>query len=243
MFNLKKYAESIEQVSSVLIIEDDRMVSTLLKASLEKSGFIAHQVFRGDHAQDAMGRFQPDVVVLDLNLPGLDGFHVCHQIRSYFKGPIVVLTASDIETEQITAFNLGADDYLVKPISPAILQVRIESLLRRQPIQSNNVIAKMFRVGDVALYPEANKCQVNGKGIRLSSFEFKLLALLLRNVGRVMTRDSIYNLLLGREYNGIERTVDVRISKLRDKLTTEGMKKTKIETVWGRGYVLNEIAA
>ena len=97
-----------------------------------------------------------------------------------------------------------------------------------------------FRVGDVELNPQSNSCKVQGKTVKLSSFEFQLLALLLRNAGRVMTRDTIYNVLLGREYNGSERTVDVRISRLRDKLLSQGMEKTLIETVWGKGYILKE---
>ncbi len=131
----------------------------------------------------------------------------------------------------------------MKPVAPNVLKVRIQALFRRQPMQDNVQAPNVFQVGDVALYPQANKCHVQGKGIRLSSFEFQLLALLLRNVGRVMTRDSIYNLLLGREYNGSERTVDVRISHLRENLISEGMQQTIIETVWGKGYILNEIAA
>jgi len=95
----------------------------------------------------------------------------------------------------------------------------------------------------LGIYPQANKCEINGNSIRLSSFEFQLLALLTRNAGRVMTRDAIYDVLLNRQYNGVERTVDVRISKLRDKLLNEGMTHVRIETVWGKGYILNEVAA
>jgi DNA-binding response OmpR family regulator len=243
MFGANMKATVTKKINTVLLIEDDKMVSTLIKSYLEKSGYNVEQAFRGDTALDKLNKHQPDIVVLDIGLPGVDGFQVCHQIREVYNGPVLILTACAQDKEQITAFNLGADDYIVKPVAPGVLQVRLEALLRRQPIQDSMRSPNVFQVGDISLFPQANKCEVKEKRISLSSFEFQLLALLLRNAGRVMTRNSIYNILLGREYNGTERTVDVRISKLRDKLLTEGMDQTKIETVWGKGYILNEIAA
>jgi DNA-binding response OmpR family regulator len=218
------------------------MVSNLIKSFLEKSNFIVQQVFRGDLAREATTKFQPDIVILDIGLPKLDGFHVCHELREVYDEPIVVLTARETDEEQINAFKLGADDFIVKPVSPGVLKVRLEAMLRRKPSKIERPL-HAFRVGNIALFPQANKCEVDDKLVRLSSFEFQLLALLLRNVGRVMTRDAIYSVLLGREYNGVERTVDVRISKLRDKLINEGMKCARIETVWGKGYILNETAS
>lgn len=232
---------SIKKVNSILLVEDDRMVSSLIKSSLNKSGFMVHQVYRGDQVIEAIAKNMPDMIVLDLGLPGLNGFKICEEARKIFKGPIIVLTAQAEEEQQVRAFNLGADDYIIKPVSHNILRVRIESLLRRQPKQNELEVKHHFHVGDIDIYPQANRCLVDNKAIQLSSFEFKLLCLLMRNEGRVMSRDSMYSLLLGREYNGSERTVDVRISKLRDKLTSEGMCKTKIETVWGVGYILNEV--
>ena len=240
MFDINK---RLNKVKTVLLVEDDRMISMLTKATLEKEGLIVHQCFRGDTVIQGLGKHQPDMVLLDIGLPGLDGFHVCHKIREVYFGPIIVITGREKEQEQIMAFNLGADDYIIKPISPNLLKARIQALFRRQPLQNNAQTPNVFQVGDIELNPQANKCNVQGISIKLSSFEFQLLALLLRNVGRVMTRDSIYNLLLGREYNGTERTVDVRISRLRDKLLSVGMQQTIIETVWGKGYVLNEKAA
>ncbi|NQZ21518.1 MAG: response regulator transcription factor [Colwellia sp.] len=243
MFNVAQHNPKAKKISTILLIEDDRMVSTLIKSYLEKSGFVVHQALRKDFELETVSKHQPDLVILDIGLPGIDGLQVCQQVREVYDGPITILSGCDQDKEQITAFQLGADDYIVKPVAPGVLKVRIEALLRRQPLQDNLRSPSIFRVGDITLFPQANKCEVKEKRVSLSSFEFQLLALLLRNAGRVMTRDAIYNLLLGREYNGTERTVDVRISKLRDKLMTEGMVKTKIETVWGKGYILNEIAA
>jgi len=243
MFNLAQYNSKAKNRSTILLIEDDRMVSTLIKSYLEKSGFVVYQALREDFEIGSVAKHQPDLVILDIGSPEVDGLQVCHQVREVYDGPITILSGRDQDNDQITAFKLGADDYILKPVAPGVLKVRVEALLRRQPLQDNLRSPSIFRVGDITLFPQANKCEVKEKKVSLSSFEFQLLALLLRNAGRVMTRDAIYNLLLGREYNGTERTVDVRISKLRDKLMTEGMVKTKIETVWGKGYILNEIAA
>jgi DNA-binding response OmpR family regulator len=241
MFGLRKEIPIESSLKKILLIEDDRMVSNLIKSFLEKSNFVVHQVFTGDLARDAIGQFKPDLVILDIGLPKLDGFHVCHELREIYDEPIIVLTARDSDEEQISAFKLGADDFITKPVSPKVLKVRLDAMLRRKPAKEERP-ARAFTVGNVMLYPQAHKCEIAGNIIRLSSFEFQLLALLLRNVGRVMTRDAIYNVLLNREYNGVERTVDVRISKLRDKLISEGMKCARIETVWGKGYILNETA-
>lgn len=241
MFGLKKETPVESNMKKILLIEDDRMVSNLIKSFLEKSNFIVHQVFRGDLARDAIGQFKPDLVILDIGLPKLDGFHVCHELREVYDEPIIVLTARETDEEQISAFKLGADDFITKPVSPNVLKVRLDAMLRRKPAKEERPL-HAIRVGNIALYPQANKCEIDGRPIRLSSFEFQLLALLLRNVGRVMTRDAIYNVLLNREYNGVERTVDVRISKLRDKLINDGMQCARIETVWGKGYILNETA-
>lgn len=230
-----------KKIRTILLVEDDRMVSSLIKSSLEKSGYMVSQIYRGDKVLEEIAKNKPDLILLDLGLPGLNGFHVCQQARETFKGPIIILSAKSHEDEQLLAFNLGADDYIIKPVTHSILKVRIEALLRRQPIQNIVETHLCLKAGDIELFPQANKCLVNKNELHLSSFEFKLLGLLLRNVGRVMSRDSIYSLLMGREYNGVERTVDVRISKLRDKLTTQGMLKAKIETVWGAGYILNEL--
>ncbi|WP_085298322.1 response regulator transcription factor [Cognaticolwellia mytili] len=241
MFALKEDILVESRMKKILIIEDDRMVSNLIKSFLEKSNFIVQQVFSGDVAREAIGKYQPDLVILDLGLPKLDGLQVCHELREIYDEPIVVLTVCETDEEQISAFKLGADDFIIKPVSPKVLKVRLDAMLRRKPAKEARPLYAL-RVGNIALYPQANKCEVDGIRIHLSSLEFQLLALLLRNVGRVMTRDVIYSVLLKREYNGVERTVDVRISKLRDKLINEGMKSARIETVWSKGYILNERA-
>ena len=242
MFRAQHQSPRKKVDQTILLIEDDRMVSSLIKSYLEKDGYQVHPCYRGDAAYEHMTKSKPALIVLDIGLPGLDGFQVCQRLREGFQGPIMMLTAQAHDKEQVTAFNLGADDYLVKPVSPSVLKVRIQGLLRRQPAQNVEQLPSVFQVGDLSVYPNANKCHVQGKRIKLSTFEFQLITFLIRNVGRVMTRDSIYSSLLGRQYNGSERTVDVRISRLRDKLIRQGMERAIIETVWGKGYILNELS-
>ena len=232
-----------EGASEILLVEDDQMISNLLKSYLEKLGYVVYQTFRGDLAKQSVIDHQPDLILLDIGLPGVDGIKVCHELREIFSGPIMMLTSHDSVDEEVMAFNVGADDFLKKPVAPKVLKVRVEALFRRQPSQTLIQAMDKVQVGDITLYPSSQKCQINDKGIQLSTFEFRLLGLLLRNVGKVMSRDSIYTALLGRHYNGEERTVDVRVSRLREKLANVGVEQAKIETVWGRGYILNEVAA
>ena len=231
---------SNKRVSSVLLIEHDRMISALLKSSFEKQGYIVYQTMLGEQAKIAMMKHQPDMVVISLDLPDNNGIELCQSLRHFFNGPILAMSESENESLHLAAFKAGVDDYLVKPVSVNIIKVHLEALKKRYESNEQQPTEYQVKVGDVVLNPLAHECKVKGKGIRLSDFEFKLLMLLTSNVGKVLTRDRIYNLLLGREYNGLERTIDVRISKLRDKLASEGMEQTQIETVWGKGYILNE---
>ncbi len=242
MLSFSKQEVAAKNLYSILLIEDDRMVSALIKSSFEKFGYTVYQTFKGDHAHNALIKHQPDIIILDISLPGVNGFNLCHTLRESFKGPLIVLTTRDSEHDQITALGLGVDDYMIKPVSFNLLKARVEAVTRRLPHNEKTQPPQKVEVGDISLFPQAQTCKVNGHAIRLSGFEFQLLLLLLSNVGKVLTRDQIYTLLLGREYNGMERTIDVRISTLRDKLASKGMVKTQIETVWGKGYILNTLA-
>lgn len=242
MLGIKKIRVVENSAKTILLIEDDRMVSNLIKSFLEKSNFVVKQIFSGDLAKQAIIEHKPDLVLLDIGLPNVDGFNVCHALREIYDEPIIVLTARDSDQDQINAFTFGADDFISKPVSPRVLKVRLDAMLRRKPAKEVRPL-QVLKLGNMALYPQANKCEINGNALQLSYFEFQLLVLLSQNVGHVMTRAAIYSDLLHRQYNGVERTVDVRISKLRDKLVNEGVDRVRIETVWGKGYILNEITA
>lgn len=227
------------QFYTVMIVEDDKVLSSLLKNYLEKSAYVVHQVFRGDQAARSQIKIQPDVIMLDIGLPGKDGYKVCHELRSTYQGPILFLTGHDSEAEHLAAYNVGADDFLIKPCSPQVIAVHIDALLRRSRAKNSAKNRQKLTTGEITLTLSEQKCEVNGKEISLSVFEFELLSLLMFNAGKVLTRDDIYKLLLGREYDGSERSVDVRLSRLRDKLISQGVEKTQIKTIWGKGYLLS----
>lgn len=243
MLSFTTQGKEAKNLFSILLVDDNRMVSSLLKSSLEKSGYMVHQVFTVEHAENAIFTEQPDLILLDISQPNNNGLSLCRALRSHYSGPITMLSNRDSEREQIEALALGADDYLIKPITFNLLKAKIDVQLRHLPQIQEQEPQHKVEVGDISIYPLAQKCKVKGESIRLSRFEFQLLLLLLSNAGKVLSRDQIYTLLLGREYNGLERTIDVRISTLRDKLASKGMEKAQIETVWGKGYILNTSAA
>ncbi|OUS25886.1 hypothetical protein A9Q98_11340 [Thalassotalea sp. 42_200_T64] len=230
---------TITEFSTVMIVEGDKVLSSLLKSYLEKLSYVVHQVFRGDQATCSQIKIQPDLIVLDVGLPGKDGYKVCHELRTTYKGPILFLTSNNREAEHLAAFNVGADAYLSKPVSPQLLSANIAALLRRIKDKHQGTNRQKLTVGEITLTPSEQKCEVNGIGLLLSVFEFELLSLLMFNAGKVLTRDDIYKLLLGREYDGSERSVDVRLSRLRDKLISQGVVKTQVKTIWGKGYLLS----
>lgn len=224
---------------SILLIENDLQLSDLYKQQLCSYGYQVQQKQRDDSIEESIVKNQPDMIVLDIGFSDLSKLPLIATIRALFTGPLVLLTSRDSEQEQIMAFNLGVDEYLVKPISKSIFDVRICALFKRY-VKSKLIDQQVqIQMGDLTLFPFAFKCQVNGQSIILTQLEFKLLYLLVSNEGKIMSRDYIYKTLLGRDYNGSERTVDVRMSQLREKLTRQGQQQTRIETVWGQGYMLN----
>ncbi|WNC67894.1 response regulator transcription factor [Thalassotalea nanhaiensis] len=232
-------ANTVSEFSTIMIVEDDKVLSSLLKSYLENSAHVVHQVFRGDHAARSQIKIQPDLVILDVGLPGKDGYKVCHELRATYSGPILFLTSNNSEAEHLAAFNVGGDAYLVKPASPQLISANIDALLRRTKDRKQGSSRQKLTVGEISVTPSEQKCEVNGDEISLSVFEFELLSLLMFNAGKVLTRDDIYKLLLGREYDGSERSVDVRLSRLRDKLINQGVAQTEIKTIWGKGYLLS----
>lgn len=226
---------------SILLIGSDQQLSDLFQLQLRSQGYQVQQKQYDDSIEESITKIQPEMVILDIGFSDLNSLHQIVTIRAMFSGPLILLTSRDSEQEQVMAFNLGVDEYLVKPISKNIFDVRVSALFKRYvTLQSINKKAQL-KLGDLTLFPFTFKCQINEQPIALTQFEFKLLHLLVKNTGKIMSRDFIYATLLGREYNGVERTVDVRVSQLREKLTRHGQQQTQIETVWGQGYMLNLI--
>lgn len=226
---------------NILLIENDLFLSNSLKSFLSRKGFGVEQARHQADLNEVITSVQPDMVLLDIGFVTLDQLSVIEDMRDTFNGLLIVLTSRDSEAEQVKAFNLGADDYLVKPISTNILTARIMSLFRRQKDKVQHNEGNEISLAELALQPKSQKCYVGGKAVKLTGFEFNLLKLLMQHEGTILTRDAIYTQLLGRAYNGVERTVDVRMSQLREKLALEGLKQVQIETIWGQGYMLTKL--
>lgn len=229
---------------TILLVEDDQRLSDLMNEYLTKQGLLVEVEYRGDTAVQRILNLQPDLVVLDLMLPGLDGLEVCRQIRPAYEGPILMLTARDEDIDQIVGLELGADDYVIKPVQPRILLARIRTLLRRvqlpQVVTGSSVTeqkSKGFNFDRLKIDPSAREVTLDNQVIELSTQEYELLYLLASNAGEVLSRDQIFEAMSGIEYDGLDRSVDIRISRLRKLLEINSDKPSGIKTVRGQGYL------
>jgi len=222
-------------VPSILLIEDDLRLSELVRTYLSGNGFRVLVEHRGDRAVERMQRENPDLLILDLGLPGQDGFAVCKTVRAQSDVPILILTARDNDIDHVVGLELGADDYVVKPVEPRVLVARIHALLRRgraAPAPEQ----KALRFGALHINPAARSVMLDEREVSLSSNEFDLLYFLATRAGEIQSRETLYLQLYKREYDGLDRSLDVRISHLRKKLGDDGAPD-KIKTVWGHGYL------
>jgi DNA-binding response OmpR family regulator len=220
---------------SVLLIDDDVKLCDLLKTYLTGHGFapdISNTVKEGLRhlrSQDY------DVVLLDIMLPDGDGLEVCKKIRADSSVPIIMLTARGDDEDKIIGLELGADDYLAKPFNPRELVARMKAVLRRKgPVAEGSL--KAIEFDDFYLNEQNQKVMVKGKEIELTSVEFRLLKVLASNPGRVFTRERLMDLVQGRDFDGIDRSIDVHISRLRTKIEPDPRNPRWIKTIWGTGY-------
>lgn len=226
---------------TILLVEDDLRLSALVVEYLEKNGLKVETEFRGDTAVQRILELKPDLVVLDLMLPGLDGFEVCKQVRADFKGPILMLTARDEDIDQVVGLEIGADDYVVKPAPPRLLLARIRALLRRAT--SNNESAQIstekqeLEFGNLKVTRNSRTVSCGEKVIEFTTTEFDLLWLLASNAGNILSRDQISETLTGIEYDGLDRSIDIKVSRLRKLLQDDPTKPKGIKTVRGQGYL------
>jgi len=219
----------------VILVEDDRRLSELVRTYLQNNGFGVLVEHRGEHIADLVQKERPDLIVLDLGLPGRNGFDVCKDVRAAFSIPILILTARNSDIDQVVGLELGADDYVVKPVEPRVLIARINALLRRsrtQAVPDNRTL----RFGALSINVAARSVLLTDSEIQLTSGEFDLLVALATHAGQIQSRDTLYQHLYKRQYDGVDRTLDVRISHLRRKLGDTGMPE-RIRTVWGHGYL------
>jgi DNA-binding response OmpR family regulator len=216
----------------LLLVEDDESIGRLVKAYLEQQdGWRVVWLRSGEEAVAELRRHPVRLVVLDIGLPGIDGFEVCRRLRAYSKVPIIMLTARDEEPDRVAGLELGADDYVAKPFSPRELAARIKAILRRVEQRSDDAI---LTAKDIVLRRDSMDVTVNGDQIELTSKEFDLLACFLEHPGIVLSREKLLDLVWGMTYPGGTRTVDVHVAQLRRKLRDP----ETIRTVRGAGYKL-----
>ena len=217
-------------------MEDDLRLSELVSRYLQNNGFRVTIANRGDEAVEQVRRESPDLVILDLGLPGQDGFSICRQLRPPYTNPILILTARDNDIDQVLGLELGADDYVVKPVEPRVLMARINALLRRSKIPLRSTTRRCGSDGWSSM-PVRASVTLGDQPIALSSNEFDLLAYLAAHAGEIQSRETLFQKLYKREYDGLDRMLDVRISQLRKKLGDEADSAERIKTIWGQGYL------
>jgi DNA-binding response OmpR family regulator len=220
---------------SILLVEDDERLASLVCEYLSQHGFTMRRAARGDEALPAFRKHSVDLIILDLMLPGVDGLELCKQLREVFPGPIMMLTAKGSDIDQVVGLELGADDYVIKPVEPRLLLARIRALLRR--FEKSGAGGADLRFGALHISPASQVVRLNGEPVPLTTQEFNLLCLLAGRAGAVLSRDDIYRSLRGIDYDGLDRTVDVCVSHLRRKLGDDGEQPRHIKTVWGKGYL------
>lgn len=221
-------------MSTILIIEDEPELVKVLRSYLEQSGFSVLSAGRGDTGLSLWESKHPDLVILDLNLPGMDGLDVAREIRRKGATPIIMLTARVEETDQLIGLELGADDYIPKPFSPRIVVARVRALLRRSDAAS--VVTQVLRVADLEIDLDGHTVQRDGQPLELTPTEFSLLVTLASQPGRAFSRLQLLEASQGSAYEGYERTIDAHIKNLRAKIEPDPKNPQYIETVFGVGY-------
>ena len=219
----------------VLLVEDDRELATLTATWLEQEDFHVSVEADGRQAAARILGEQPDVVVLDLMLPQEDGFSVCRRVRTGYQGPILVLTARRDELDQVLSLELGADDYLAKPASPRVLVARLRALLRRAhgPAAPPNRLV----FDDLVINCADRSVTLSGVAVPMTTAEVDLLWVLASRAGETLDRDALMDTLRGVDYDGVDRSIDLRVSKLRKKIGDDPRQPRRIKTVWGSGYL------
>jgi DNA-binding response OmpR family regulator len=220
----------------VLLVEDDVELAQLVQEYLQRYEFMVALEHRGDTAADRVRALNPEILILDLNLPGRDGLEICRELRADYSGPIVMFTARDEDVDEIVGLELGADEYLTKPVEPRVLLARLRSLLRRFRATEPSYDERLS-FGELVIDACARTVSLNQRMIELSTGEFDLLWLLAGMAGRVVDRDSALKSLRGFGYDGMDRSVDIGISRLRRKLMDDAHRPFRIKTVRGRGYL------
>jgi DNA-binding response OmpR family regulator len=234
---------AIEVSVHALLVDDDRELARLLTDYLGPHGVVLDHVEDGNLAVERLAAASPayEIVLLDVMLPGIDGFEVCRRVRARFAVPIIMLTARGEGTDRVVGLELGADDYVPKPFNPRELLARMRAILRRTQRSETTPSSDRLEVGDLQVDVPAHKATLRGDELQLTSFEFRVLVALARRAGETVTREELASVVLpkgGRYDPSVDRSLDVHVSHLRHKLGDEAREPRRIRTVRGVGYVL-----
>jgi len=221
----------------VLVIEDDVKLADLVRMYLERDGYRVNVCHDGREGLALARQRPPDLIILDLMLPGLSGVEICKQLRRDSQVPIIMLTARSTEEDKLSGLDLGADDYITKPFSPREVVARVRTVLRRSN-HGNEGAVSAITVGDIELDLAGHTARLRGERLRLTVKEFNLLALLAKQPGRAFSRLELLEQVFGLDYEGLERTVDVHVMNLRKKIEADPAQPVYVQTVYGVGYKL-----
>lgn len=223
---------------TVMLVEDDSKLASVVRDYLREHGYRVEVEKRGDVAAERIVRENPDAVILDVNLPGLDGFSVCRKVRESYSGAIIMLTARSVDVDEVLGLELGADDYLTKPVRPTVLLARLSSHLRRSST-AKAPVEEVLQVGELKICPKRRHVELHGQTIDLKPAEFDLLLILARAPGTTIERAELFRQINPDEvYDFRDRSIDLRISRLRRKLNDDPQKPHRILSIRGTGYML-----
>ncbi|MDD3227504.1 MAG: response regulator transcription factor [Tissierellia bacterium] len=221
-------------MATMLIADDNRQITSILDEYAKKEGYEVKIAYNGRQALEAFNTDKPDIVLLDVMMPIMDGFEVCREIRKVSNVPVIMITARGEDFERIMGLDIGADDYIVKPFSPAEVMARVRAVMRR--IGSDNLSSQLFTYDNLRINMEEYMVTIDDKNVSLTKKEIEILWILAMNKNKVFTRDNLLNSLWGYDYYGDSRTVDTHIKRLRSKIDNFDHEKWEIKTIWGVGY-------
>jgi two-component system response regulator RstA len=221
----------------VLLVEDSARLAASIREYLERHGFEVFVEGDGLAAVERFDRLKPELVILDLMLPGKDGLAICREVRAVARTPVLILTAKGESIDQVLGLEMGADDYVVKPVEPRVLLARVEALLRRAKSAPPEAREAKLVAGRLAIDAARRNASLDGRAVELTTGDFDILWLLASRAGSVVTRDEILRVVRGIDYDGLDRSIDARICRLRKKLEDAGGAESMIKTVRLRGYL------
>ncbi|MGB7344363.1 MAG: response regulator transcription factor [Pirellulaceae bacterium] len=224
--------------TQLLIVEDDVALATMVSEFFAEHGFETTTESDGSAAIKLIGQNHYDAVILDIALPGADGLSVCRAVRPKYKGPIIVLTARGEEIDEVVALEVGADDFMAKPVRPRALLARLKVHLRRSDVATSSSPTKTIKVGDLTIDEGSRNVVVAGENVDLTTAEFELLLYLAQRAGSVVERKAIFIDLLELPYDGLDRSIDLRVSRLRRKLNDDPNQPERIKSIRGIGYLM-----